>query len=287
MNTQIQQAELLQTVYQNRAPFLDAINRAAPWHALHRKRTLEILHDQLKATTRVLDLACGTGILASIFADRVAHTTLVDLLPLMIDCAKINLQAHTAPSNTSFHVAGVDSLPTDVLKSQYDLIMLTQAINFIEDTSPIFGVASKCLAPQGILHIDIDNPLRWIIVEALSGNLKNAQSIASTGRDAARNIVGAEYWFHSREQLISQAQANGLHLHRTFGIGAISTLIHIFNQSSDFLSADKLDPRAKPFLDESTLNELYNLDLMLESTVPHTAAGWSIFQFKKDGADNA
>jgi len=273
------QVDLLNQVYQARAPLLDEINKTAPWHAIHRERTMFRLTELIHPSSKVLDLACGTGILARRYLPLASYVVLVDLLPCMLDLAKSNLASLCQNSTVSFVQAELANLPASVTEHKYDLILMTQALNFLDDPATVFEIASECLAPKGCLYVDMDTAYRWIVIEALSGHLANATTIALEAQDRAKNIVGTNYYFHKVDTLVGTAASYGLRLVRNAGICHVSSLIHIFNQSSDFLLEEVLEEKAKPFLDRNILNRLLELDAMVEHLFPPEAAGWQVLEF--------
>lgn len=275
------QQRLLERIYMARAPLLDEINKVAPWHAVHRARTLRRLRELLRPSSVVLDLACGTGILARQYAPLVARAVLVDLLPRMLALAKQSLSDLRPAPVVDFVQASLEQLPPFVTAQKYDVILMTQALNFVVDPAPLFRVAATCLTPNGKLYVDTDTAFRWIVIEALSGHIGNAMKIALESRDEARNIVGAEYIFHDRDRLVELAESHGLRLKREVGICYVSALVHIFNQSSDFLSIQRLDERSRPFLQPDVMSQLLALDASLEGILPPQSGGWLVLEFEQ------
>ena len=274
------QQNLLERVYRSRAPLLDGINRVAPWHAIYRWRTLELLSPFLTSTTRVLDLAAGTGIFGLEVARRVNSLTLLDVLPGMLDTARVNFEAAgLLPDGHGIRFLQHDLTSDDDNDPQiYDLIILTQALNFIAPLDKAFRYAARHLAPDGVFYFDIDTAFRWAVIEALSMRPENALEIAENKRDRDRRIVGTNYFFHDRAQIELALEENGLRATRIQGLCYVSPFVHVFNPSADFLDRDCLDPRAATFLDAGPLSDLRRLDSVFEKQLPPEAAGWMSFE---------
>lgn len=276
------QLQLLTGVYDRRAPLLNRINQVAPWLAIHRERTIARLIELIHSGSQVLDLACGTGILASRYAHLASCTTLVDCLPKMLEIARQTLEELRPEAKLNYVLSSIASLKQTFTTREFDLVLLTQALNFVREPADVFALARSCLKDTGTLYIDIDTPLRWIAIEALSGHLENALQIAQLHTDHARHIVGTNYFFHTRDELVHAAEQHGLRLAREVGICHVSCLLHIFNQSSDFLEEDTLDPKARRFLNPTMLSKLLELEKLLETSQPAQAGGWLVLEFQPE-----
>jgi ubiquinone/menaquinone biosynthesis C-methylase UbiE len=277
------QLDGLRRVYQQRAPMLGEINQVAPWHAIYRRRTLELLWPFLTPATRVLDLASGTGIFAHQIADKVKTLTLLDALPLMLDLSRATFAATGLLDNgpeVRFVQHDIESNDTVTL-GPHDLILLTQAMNFISQPHKLFAFVERHLSPTGMFHFDIDTAFRWSVIEALSGRVGNALEIALKGQDSERMIVGTDYFFYGREAIMHSLSQAGLAVQNVRGLCYVSPFLHVFNVSADFLNPDHLNPSAAPFLDAANLNTLQQLDEAFESTLPPEAAGWMAFQVRR------
>lgn len=262
---------------------LDEINKVSPWHAIYRRRTLELLSPFFTPTTRMLDLAAGTGIFGREAAPRVNSLTLVDALPAMLDAARANFEAAgLLPDGHAITFERQDVTADDTDDPRlYDLIILTQALNFIAPLQSLFRYVARHLAPSGLFYFDIDTAFRWAVIEALSMRPENALQIAENKRDKERRIVGADYFFYDRTVIQQALGAAGLSATKIRGLCYVSPFIHVFNASADFLERDRLDPRAAIFLDSGPLADLQRLDRAFEETLPPEAAGWMSFEVRR------
>jgi len=273
----------LEQIYLERGPLLDDINQVAPWHAIYRRRTLELLSVFLTPSTRLLDLAAGTGIFSRALSDRVGSLTLVDALSTMLDKARANFEAAgllRTEHKIRFlqHDLTSDSDDDDQL---YDLVILTQALNFIAAPEKLFRYVARHLAPAGVFYFDIDTAFRWAVIEALSLRVGNALHIAEEKRDIERRIVGAEYFFYDRFDIEQALEAAGLTVSKVRGLCYVSPFVHVFNASADFLVREQLDSRAATFLDPKALSELQRLDRIFEHKLPPEVAGWMSFESRR------
>lgn len=97
---------------------------------------------------RVLDVACGTGIIARLAAERVGPTgvvTGVDVAPDMIEVAK----ATVAPATPTieWHVGDATSLP--FADEQYDVVTCQMGLMFMEDRAGALSEMRRVLVPGG------------------------------------------------------------------------------------------------------------------------------------------
>lgn len=100
------------------------------------------------ATERVLDIACGTGIVARTVARRVGASGRVigvDLNPAMIEVARAT--AEREGHRIEWHVGSAESLPFADASS--DLVLIQQGVQFFRDRLLGLGEAYRILAPGG------------------------------------------------------------------------------------------------------------------------------------------
>ena len=131
----------------------------------------------LQPGERVLDVACGTGVIARLAAERVGATGAVagvDLAPDMIDVAR----ATPAPALPSidWHVGDATSLPFP--DGSYDVVLCQMGLMFMEDRPAAVAEMCRVLAPGGRVVIstpgDIQPPfllMEKAIVEHISAEL--------------------------------------------------------------------------------------------------------------------
>lgn len=105
------------------------------------------LLDKLESAGRLLDLACGTGLLSRIGAARseVTRIDAVDVAPPMIDKAKT--LGGAVADKTSYTVAGADALPFD--DRTFDCAVCQQGLQFFPDKLAALREVRRVLKPGG------------------------------------------------------------------------------------------------------------------------------------------
>jgi SAM-dependent methyltransferase len=131
----------------------------------------------LRPGERVLDVACGTGVIARAAAERVGPSgtvTAIDLAPDMIDVAK----ATPAPAGTpiEWHVGDAATLPFD--DGAYDAVLCQMGLMFMEDRAGALAEMARVLAPGGRLVVNTPGTIQPVfehmeraIVEHVSADL--------------------------------------------------------------------------------------------------------------------
>ena len=108
--------------------------------------TLQVVSDL--PATRVLDIACGTGLLLKNLAERDDHPALIgiDRVPAMLDAAKENIgQAATLLEGEA------ENLPFD--DARFDLITSTNALHYFPDATAALQEMRRVISPGGNLVI--------------------------------------------------------------------------------------------------------------------------------------
>ena len=104
----------------------------------------------LQPGERVLDVACGTGLVARLAAERVGPTgsvSAIDLAPDMIEVAK-RIAAPEAPI-IDWRVGDATSLPFDA--ATYDVVTCQLGLMFMQDRATVVAEMRRVLAPGGRL----------------------------------------------------------------------------------------------------------------------------------------
>lgn len=129
---------------------IEFFDRCAPYWNEDMVRSDEIIDKILdnagvKAGSRVLDVACGTGVLIPDYLKReVASVTGVDISPEMI---KIAVETHKA-ENVHFICGDVEELD---FGEAFDAIVIYNAFPHFPDAERLIARLSNALAPGGIL----------------------------------------------------------------------------------------------------------------------------------------
>jgi ubiquinone/menaquinone biosynthesis C-methylase UbiE len=110
----------------------------------------------LQPGERVLDVACGTGIIARLAAERVGSTGSVaglDLNPGMLEVAR-----SVAPAGYSieWHQSSAESMPLD--DEQYDVVLCQLGLQFMEDKPAAVREMYRVLTRGGRLALSVGGP---------------------------------------------------------------------------------------------------------------------------------
>jgi ubiquinone/menaquinone biosynthesis methyltransferase len=110
------------------------------------------------ATTKALDLACGTGDIAFALADRGATVIGLDVTIRMVELARAKARERaTAAGKTTFLVADMMALPFP--DRSFDLITTGYGIRNVPEIAPAIDEMSRVLRPGGVLlSLDFDRP---------------------------------------------------------------------------------------------------------------------------------
>src|SRR5919112_510996 len=96
----------------------------------------------LQPGERVLDVACGTGLIARLAAERVGRSGTVTGLDLSPDM--INVASAASPSTISWHVDDATSLPFP--DGAYDVVLCQMGLMFMQDRQAAVGEMRRVTA---------------------------------------------------------------------------------------------------------------------------------------------
>jgi ubiquinone/menaquinone biosynthesis C-methylase UbiE len=118
----------------------------------------------LKPGERVLDVACGTGVVTRLAAERTGATvTGLDLNPGMIEVAK-----SVTPDNMSieWHQSSAEEMPLP--DDAYDVVLCQLSLQFFPDKPAALKEMRRVLAPGGrlILNVPGEMPRLFAIIDA-------------------------------------------------------------------------------------------------------------------------
>lgn len=95
---------------------------------------------------KLLDVACGGGIVVCAFAPEVRHATGIDMTPAMLDRAR-QLAAEKGISNTSWDQGDVQSLPYP--DGAFDIVVTRFSMHHFLDPAAVFREMVRVCAPGG------------------------------------------------------------------------------------------------------------------------------------------
>jgi ubiquinone/menaquinone biosynthesis C-methylase UbiE len=117
----------------------------------------------LRPGERVLDVACGTGVIARHAAEQVGPggtVTAIDLSPEMIEVARA-APAPAAPP-IEWHVGDATSLPFP--DSAYDAVLCQMALMFMEDRAAAVAEMRRVLKPGGRVVVSTPGPIQPVFI---------------------------------------------------------------------------------------------------------------------------
>ncbi len=112
------------------------------------RRLVEAVGNSLSA--RVLDLACGPGIVAEAIAPHVRAVVGIDMTPRMIELARQRFrEAHL--ENGQFAVAAAEDLPFD--DASFEQVITRLSLHHLADATAVLAGARRLLRPAGRLIV--------------------------------------------------------------------------------------------------------------------------------------
>ena len=109
----------------------------------------------LRRGERVLDVACGTGVVARLAAERVRDVGRVagaDINPAMLEVARSEVPG----SPIEWHEANAESLPH--ADETFDVVLCQMGLQFIEDKAKALREMRRVLVPGGRLVLNVPGP---------------------------------------------------------------------------------------------------------------------------------
>jgi SAM-dependent methyltransferase len=161
----------------------------------------------LRAGERVLDVACGTGVIARLAAGQVGPTgsvTGIDLAPDMIEVARRVLSP--VGTQIEWHVGDAASLPFP--DASYDVVLCQMGLMFMQDRPAALAEMRRVLAPGGRLVVNTPGAIQppfvameQAVVDHISPDLggfvravfsmHDPDAVATLLRDAGLNDVSS------------------------------------------------------------------------------------------------
>lgn len=186
---------------------MQELESAASWYqellvpALFEKWTDQVLHEsRLKATNRLLDVACGTGVLARAAADQLGTEGLVeglDMNPGMLEVAK------KIDPNIEWHQGVAEDLPWE--DHTFDVVVCQFGLMFFEDRQMALQEMFRVLKSKGRLVVTVFNSLDYI-----PGYERITKVFAAVEGEEVAEILRFPFSFSDTEELKSLCSTSGI-----------------------------------------------------------------------------
>jgi len=208
----------------------------------------------LTKQTRLLDVGCGPGSLATGFAPYVGSTTAIDPEPAMLKAARA--AAAEAQLDITFLETGIEAL--DCANGSFDLVTIGRALHwFLREAA--LAVLERIVAPGGPIAIcgsaNTDAP-----VNAWASRFKEIRSAWSPDFNESRYKPDLDQWFAgSRFRKLEEIRV--LHLHRVSVPDLVGRAVS-FSPSSPAVLGDRrpqfeaeIEAAVAPFANEGSVDE--------------------------------
>jgi ubiquinone/menaquinone biosynthesis C-methylase UbiE len=154
----------------------------------------------ITAGQRVLDIACGTGIVARTAADRVGGSGTV--VGLDLNDGMLTVARRLRP-DLEWHQGDAVSLPFP--DDAFDVALCQSGLMFVPDTGRAIAEMARVVTPGGIVAVQV-----WSALERQRGVLPFAEVVGQhAGRDAV-GLIGTYFRLGDQEALAALCQAAGL-----------------------------------------------------------------------------
>lgn len=163
----------------------------------------------VRAGQRVLDVACGTGVVAVTAARRGAQVTGLDLTPALLERAREN--GATAAVDITWQEGDVEALPFP--DASFDVVCSFKVLAHVPEIRAAVAEAARVAVPGGVLLLEFYNPrsLRYL-----------AKRLTRPGRIAATIDESAVYTRFDTEDDIRGYLPPGVSLVSFRGIRVVS-----------------------------------------------------------------
>ncbi|WP_408960518.1 class I SAM-dependent methyltransferase [Natrinema sp. 74] len=162
-----------------------------------------IKHANIREGDRVLDVGCGTGIMARRAATHVGEQGTVvgiDINEAMLTVAR----TATADITPAIEWRQGDATALPFSDETFDVIFCQQALQFVEDPAVALREMHRVLAPEGRLAVSVFRPLSYNV-----GYDKLAEALERHAGAEAGMMMRSPFRGHSRKELRALAEDAG------------------------------------------------------------------------------
>jgi ubiquinone/menaquinone biosynthesis C-methylase UbiE len=125
---------------------------------IRRERVVELLDPILRPGMHVLDVGCGTGIMAPLVLRRKAHYQGVDLSRNMIhEARQKHLGTEASEGSVAFTVADVERMPLP--DAHYDVLLALGLLEYFENPQRVVDEIIRVVKPGGSVIVSVPNVL--------------------------------------------------------------------------------------------------------------------------------
>lgn len=128
----------------------------------------------------VLDVGCGIGTLAVLFAKAGAHVTAVDVSPVSLELARQHMQS--VGLSAQFLEADMEQLPGDLYPYEFDLVWCWGALHHTPDPERALAMLTRYMGRRSQLRLMVYHRRSWRAAEIL---LQNPLKVLQQGLDGA------------------------------------------------------------------------------------------------------
>lgn len=154
----------------------------------------------LKAGERILDVACGTGVVTRLAAQAVGSSgkvTGLDLNPGMLAVAR-----STMPADLSIEWIEADAAAMPLEDKTYDVVLCQMGLQFIPNKLAALREMGRVLAPGGRVHVNVPGPKPKLFASMAEGIARHI------GQDGA-TFVDLVFSMHDTGELRDLFQRSG------------------------------------------------------------------------------